>query len=106
MFCVRCLDRDMSGTLDSHKFHIEALCCHALALYLSVCSCLCLLLCFILVFCARCLDRDMSGTLECGELIPVVFTRATHKQLHVIRCLIEYTNVVVSVTYPLFTRVV
>lgn len=40
----------------------------------------------------------MSGTLECSELIPVIFTRATQKQLHVIRCVIEYSDALVSHT--------
>ncbi|CAM9670037.1 unnamed protein product [Ectocarpus fasciculatus] len=38
------------------------------------------------------LDKDMSGSVEVGELVPVIFNKASTAQHHLIRHLIEYEN--------------
>ncbi|CAM9548924.1 unnamed protein product, partial [Scytosiphon promiscuus] len=38
------------------------------------------------------LDKDMSGSVEVGELVPVIFNKASSPQHHLIRHLIEYEN--------------
>lgn len=40
--------------------------------------------------------QDMSGSVEVGELVPVIFNKASTAQHHLIRHLIEYENSVVS----------
>ena len=38
----------------------------------------------------------MSGSVEVGELVPVIFNKASTPQHHLIRHLIEYENAMVS----------
>lgn len=38
----------------------------------------------------------MSGSVEVGELVPVIFNKASSPQHHLIRHLIEYENAMVS----------
>lgn len=40
--------------------------------------------------------QDMSGSVEVGELVPVIFNKASSPQHHLIRHLIEYENSMVS----------
>lgn len=39
----------------------------------------------------------MSGSVEVGELVPVIFNKASTPQHHLMRHLIEYENAMVSV---------
>lgn len=41
--------------------------------------------------------QDMSGSVEVGELVPVIFNKASAPQHHLIRHVIEYENMMVRV---------
>lgn len=45
--------------------------------------------------------QDMSGSVEVGELVPVIFNKASSPQHNLIRHLIEYENATVSRTHDL-----
>lgn len=47
---------------------------------------------------SRITTQDMSGTVEVGELVPVIFNKASPSQHRLMKHLIEYENARVSAT--------